>query len=172
MALSDLVKARFGGTSSQYLANLTRNFNPDGGNTVDDTVLDLACDDVKADFEMEAGTVYDDDPTTNPNTYKSHRSVAVQCVVLKLMLWTGKLTDKIGLLIVKRYDNLLKRLGQITGRDRFEIQSSSPFEESDQTEPNGDPILPPFDEEFMRFFIPEARSSPGGGRSDRSVNLP
>jgi hypothetical protein len=171
MALDALVLARYGGSSSQYLANLTRNFDPDGAGTVDTVLLGLACDDVTGDFEMEAGTVYDDDPTTNPTTFKSHRSVGVMCVVIKLQLWTGKLPDKIAIQMTKMYEKLLEKLGKICGRDRFEIQSSSPFEESDQTDPSGEPILPPFDDEIMNYFIPNAGSLPSSS-FDRRVNLP
>jgi hypothetical protein len=171
MPLEDLVKARFGGSSSQYLANLTRNFNPDGGGTIDDAVLTLASDDVKADFEMEAGVIYDESAVTNPTTYKSHIAVAVQCVVIKLQFWTGKTPDKIALQLMKRYDLLLEKLGKITGRDRFLIETSSPYQESDQTDPNGDPILPPFDDDLMRIFIPDAGTFPGG-QTGRRINLP
>jgi hypothetical protein len=170
MALDALVIARYGGASSQYLANLTQNFDSNGPGSVDTVVLGLACDDVKGDFEMEAGVVYNDDPVTNPDSYKSHISVGVQCVIIKLQLWTGKTPDKFAKQLLDRYDKLLERLGQITSRDRFLVESSSPFEESDQTN-GGDPILPPFDDDLMRFFIPDAGVNLGG-QSDRRVNLP
>lgn len=170
MALEDQVKSRFGGTSSQYLANLTRNFQPGSAGTIDDAVLTLACTDVKADFEMQAGVVYDDSATTNPNSYRNHIAVGVRCVVIKLQLQTGKVPDKVGIKLTEMYDALLKALGQITGRDRFLIESSSPYEESDPTN-GGDPILPPFDDSLLEPFIPDAGTNLGG-RSDRSVNWP
>lgn len=170
MALEDQVKSRYGGTSSQYLVNLTNNFDSDGAGTVDDAVLGLACDDVKADIEMQAGVVYDDSAVTNPEFYRNHIAVAVQCVIVKLQLNTGKAPDKVAIALTRRYDTLLKHLAQITGRDRFLVQSSSPYEESDQTAPNGDPILPPFDDDLMQWFIPEAGTGPGN-RPDNKINL-
>lgn len=170
MALEDQVKSRYGGTDSQYLANLTRNFSPGSGGTIDDTVLTLACTDVKADIEMQSGVIYDDSATTNPDSYKNHIAVAARCVIIKLQLQTGKIPDKIAIKLTEMYDGLLKSLGQITGRDRFLVVSSSPYEESDLTN-GGDPILPPFDDSLLEPFIPDAGTNLGG-RSDRNVNWP
>lgn len=155
MALSDHVKARFGGSSSQYLANLTQNFDSDGAGSIDDAVLLLAVNDVIADMEILAGEVYDDSATTNPDDYAKHIATGVQCVIIKLQFFTGKTPDKIAKWLTERYEKLMVALSKVTSRDRFLIQTSSPYEPSDQAE-NG-PILPPFDEDLMRFFIPDSR---------------
>ena len=157
MALADQVKSRFGGTDSQYLVNLTRNLNPDGGSTIDDTVLGLAVDDVEADMEIYAGQEYDDDPTTNPDDYKKQINVAVQCVIIKLQLATGKTPDKIAKWLTERYQKILVDLSKVTSRDRFFIESSSPYQESDQMS-DGNPILPDFDPALVDFFVPGARA--------------
>jgi hypothetical protein len=167
MSLSDNVKLRFGGTDSQVLVNLTRNFDPDGLGTIDDDVLDAACQDVIADMETEAGVEYDEDPTTNPDDYTKHISCGVQCVMIKLQLNTQKVPgDKISKWLTERYSNLFKRLGQVTSRDRFFVLTDSPYQPSDQAAQGS--ILPDFDEDLLAFFTPGARDM--GGSSNPLSN--
>ena len=157
MALIDEVKSRFGGGTSQYLTNLSRNFNSDGPGTIDDTVLGLFCTDVQADMEILAGQAYDDNPVTNPDDYQKQITTAVMCVVIKCQLATGKTPEKIAKWLTERYEKLMTDLSKVTSRDRFFIETSSPYQESDQTD-NGNPILPDFDPALFDFFVPGARS--------------
>jgi hypothetical protein len=163
VALADEVKSRFGGTSSQVLVNLTRNFNPDGLGTIDDTVLGLAVDDVKSDFETLAGVEYDDDPSTNPDDYKKHIACGVRCVLIALQLNTSKNTEKAVKWLTERYEKLLVNLSKVTSRDRFFVLTDSPYQPSDQGI-NG-PILPDFDDDLFSFFIPGAGLGINGSKN-------
>lgn len=111
MSLSTRVQARY---STQYLTNITNPQNS-GGNSIDTTKFDAAITDVEAQFEIYAGTEYDD-------TNDRHGVVGVELVV-SLLLWrNGHGGGK------ERYDaaiKALKALALVEGRDRIAMTSNS-----------------------------------------------
>lgn len=111
MSLSTRVQARY---SSQYLVNIT-NPQSESGITIDTTKFDAAITDVEAQFEIYAGTEYDD-------TNDRHGVVGVELVV-SLLLWrNGHGGGK------ERYDaaiKALKSLALVEGRDRIAMASNS-----------------------------------------------
>ena len=139
MTLAAKVTARY---PSQLLVNLTNPNSTDAGTTINTTILGLATTDVEADFQIHAGTTYDD-------TDARHVTVATEGVIARLMEWTGHAGAEQQ---KDRYMSRLNALEAVTGRNRILPQSDSVLAPTDPDdsltqrpdfdEPKWDGIIP------------------------------
>lgn len=146
MALSDEVKSRY---PAGRLAQLT-NPGASAEDTTTDATLDLAADDVEADFEIIAGVEYD-------NTDARHVSVAVEGVIAKLYMRTEAPGNQEQRHV--RYVERLEALARVTGRDRILPKTTSVLTPSDE-QLGSETVRPDHDSTHYDDYIPHA---PKGG---------
>ena len=146
MALIDRVKAR---VSTELLAQLTQKDSRQVS-TVDDTVLNLAIDDVVADVAVFAGVTYDNDDAR-------HVAYAVRGVLLYLRVNQGR-TEGAYERLRDWQESMNRGLRLVTGNNRFSIKSSSALTPSDEA-PGGATVRPYFDERVIDDVVPRSRDS-------------
>ena len=131
MALSDEVKDRI---ADQRLVELT---NPDDrdATTINSTILNLAVDDISAEFQVLAGVQY-------TNTDKRHVTYAVDGVVLKLLAYMGQSNSAAAFQSWK--ETVANRLRLVTGNNRIMPKSSSKLTPAKEA-PDGAIVRPYFD---------------------------
>lgn len=116
MALETHVTDRYG---AEYIVNLTNPFLP-GATAIDAGRLTEAADDVKAEFEIYVGVVYDD-------TNALHIATAVPCVVDKLIMYTGQGDTR---QLEEKCIERMKALARVTARDRIMPTTNSQLTQS------------------------------------------
>lgn len=148
------VTNRFGGSTSEFLIGLTRNFSR-GNITIDSSQLGYAVNDVYAAFKVHAGVEYDDSATTNPDHYDEHIMTGVICVVAKLKQYTGQPE---GDTEWEGCKTALRDMAKVGSRDRTLVRSTSGVTESDEN-PNGGTVRPEFDPERLMGYVPNDPAS-------------
>jgi len=123
MALIDEVKARY---ATQKLVELTQR-DSTSATTIDDTVLGYAITDISATFEVEAGVAYD-------NSDARHVAVATAGVIVLLQLWKRSTIQELDP-EWQAWLTRLRSLGQVTGRNRIVMRSSSQVREQQRQRP-------------------------------------
>ena len=157
MTLLQEVEKRY---NTQFLIGLT-NPNNRAASSVDDSIgepFDVATDDVKADFEITCGVVFDIDD-------KRHVSVGVEGVIAKLSMRMNQAGDR-SKSLVDAYVERLERLALVTGRNRLKPLSKSELQPSDEAPEGYSKVRPKFD--GARFW----RLKPNGPvAGERDVTL-
>ena len=153
MALDAEVRKRY---SAQRILTLT---NPQrSGATAEDTGrMTEAVNDVLADFEIYAGTAYDDSPATNPDQYTLHINIGVQGVIAKLRLrqdQAGRKEEREH----EKWRDALRAFARVAARDRILPQTRAREGEED----------PVFESNRFRYYIP---NSPRQTEPDRELRL-
>ena len=146
--LEDDTTARY---STQRIAELTNPQDPEP-TTADAAKLALAATDVKADFEIEAGVLYDEADSR-------HVVVGTQGVIIKLRLRTDQAgaTEEAD---HTKWIGRLKALARVTSRDRIapRLKKQDPVRDKE----------PVFEDKRFNMLIP---NSPSGDNLKRDFDL-
>jgi hypothetical protein len=145
MALIDEVKKRHGGTSSARLIQLTN--DDTSATTINDDILDAACDDAIAMFHDVVGIEFDD--TNNTHVY-----IAVQAVILFLEEYKSR---DAGILLGRR-KSVFAALSGLRGRVYITAQTNSvlaPSKETSGAKPDMDKSRQAFTSNVKRQDIEE-----------------
>lgn len=130
--LATAVRARY---DEDTLIQLTRRKDVVPG-TVSLTVLELACTDVTAAFEVYVGETFD-------ATDAQHLTVACMGVIAKLKTWTRESPDAAEK-DWKAWTEFARDLARITSRNRVAVQTTSQLTPTTQVD-SGETVRPVFD---------------------------
>ena len=157
MTLADEVKSR---VADQRLVELT---NPDDrdATTINATVLNLAVDDISAEFQVLAGATY-------TNTDARHVTYGVDGVVLKLLAYMGQSPSVAAFQSWK--ETVANRLRLVTGNNRIMPKSSSRLTPATEA-PDGAIVRPYFDiNSAFGDLVPDVNDS-GDSRAFPGANF-
>lgn len=139
--LATAVQARY---SEDTLISLTRQ-KDSATSGINTTVLELACTDITAEFEVYVGKVFD-------SANAKHLTVACMGVLAKLKSWSRESPDA-SADEWDRWTKIARDLSKVTGRDRVSWTTTSQLTPSEEA-PDGEEVRPAFDADAFDGYAP------------------